>query len=40
VHGSDGHFYPGTLIGVQQGYARVAFDGGREDWVPLQSVSG
>jgi len=40
VHGSDGHFYPGTLVGVQQGYARIAFDGGREDWVPLQNVSG
>ncbi len=40
VHGSDGRFYPGTLVGVQQGYARVAFDGGREDWVPLQNVSG
>jgi hypothetical protein len=40
VHGADGYFYPGTLVGVQQGYARVAFDGGREDWVPLQSVTG
>jgi hypothetical protein len=40
VYGADGQFYPGTLVGVQQGYARVAFDGGREDWVPLPSVSG
>jgi hypothetical protein len=39
VHGPDGQLYPGTLVGVQQGYARVAFDGGREDWVPLQSVT-
>jgi hypothetical protein len=40
VHGADGQLYPGILVGVQQGYARIAFDAGREDWVPLQSLSG
>jgi hypothetical protein len=40
VHGADGQVYPGVLVGVQQGYARIAFEAGREDWVPLQSLSG
>jgi putative heme-binding domain-containing protein len=40
VETRDGQAYAGTLVAVQQGYARVSFDSGREDWVPLSSVTG